>query len=282
MGRRGKLPFAPWGERDHPEADADTDARFKWGLTEHYVDGETVALAEDDPRLDGRVFLGKTLSELIRIVVQIIIILSLGIIRGANVATGLIGAVANIGIAIRLSLWFLAFSNTIALITRDPESTIIAANMLQLPLLFVSSAFLPVGSIPSYIQTVATYNPITYGVDATRAIMLNADVIAVLDVTTFGGSGTRSSRRWQSWWSSTCSGRRRCLHDQSRLECERPMIAQLADTIAQRGRYTISTPVNSNRAPPSRLSVTAMSQPWASAIRSTIVSPSPVPSVVVV
>jgi len=57
MGRKGKLPFAPWGDRDHPDADAETDARWKWGLSEHYVDGETVALAEEDHRLDGRVFI---------------------------------------------------------------------------------------------------------------------------------------------------------------------------------------------------------------------------------
>lgn len=52
-----KLPFSPWGDRDHPEADADTDARYKWGLSENYVDGETVAIAEDDPRLGGRIFI---------------------------------------------------------------------------------------------------------------------------------------------------------------------------------------------------------------------------------
>lgn len=56
-GESGKLPFAPWGRRDHPEADPDEDARWKWGLSENYVDGDTVAIAEEDPRLDGRVFL---------------------------------------------------------------------------------------------------------------------------------------------------------------------------------------------------------------------------------
>lgn len=57
MGHREKRPFAPWGDRDHPEANADKDARYKWGLEENYVDGETVEIAEEDPRLDGRVFL---------------------------------------------------------------------------------------------------------------------------------------------------------------------------------------------------------------------------------
>lgn len=57
MAHVGKQPFAPWSDRDHPEADADEDARWKWGLNGNYVDGETIALAEDDPRLDGRAFI---------------------------------------------------------------------------------------------------------------------------------------------------------------------------------------------------------------------------------
>jgi hypothetical protein len=57
MGHIDKKPFAPWSDRDHPEADSDEDARWKWGLTENYVDGETVAMGEADDRLDGRAFL---------------------------------------------------------------------------------------------------------------------------------------------------------------------------------------------------------------------------------
>ncbi|WP_254766523.1 hypothetical protein [Salinilacihabitans rarus] len=57
MGHVEKKPFAPWADRDHPDADPDEDARWKWGLEENYVDGETIAMAEVDPRLDGRAFL---------------------------------------------------------------------------------------------------------------------------------------------------------------------------------------------------------------------------------
>ena len=32
MGHIGKKPFAPWADRDHPEADDDGDARWKWGI----------------------------------------------------------------------------------------------------------------------------------------------------------------------------------------------------------------------------------------------------------
>jgi len=59
MGRRAgeKMPFAPWGDADPDDADPDDSPRWEWGRTENHVDGDTVALAEDDPRLGGRVFI---------------------------------------------------------------------------------------------------------------------------------------------------------------------------------------------------------------------------------
>jgi len=69
MGHVEKKPFAPWADRDAPAPctkdehaaattdECDCDARWKWGYTENYADGETIAMAEVDPRLDGRAFL---------------------------------------------------------------------------------------------------------------------------------------------------------------------------------------------------------------------------------
>lgn len=141
-------------------------------------------------------FLGKALSEVVRIVVQTLIILALGYVlvwldTGGNVGTyietGIVGAAGIIGVAIVFAIWFTAFSNIIALATRDQESTIIGANLLQFPLLFVSSAFIPIRNLPEWVQVVATYNPITYGVDAVRALMLGQDVLSVIEITTFSG-----------------------------------------------------------------------------------------------
>jgi ABC-2 type transport system permease protein len=135
------------------------------------------------------VFLGKTLAELLRIAVQICIILVLGVALGAEVATGVVGALGIVAVGVLFSLWFIAFSNTLAVLTKDQESTIIAANLLQFPLLFLSSAFLPLAALPGWIRTIATLNPVTYGVDAARAIILDADVMTVIEVSLgYGGA----------------------------------------------------------------------------------------------
>jgi len=50
MCHRGKMPWAPWGDADDPApcnehgvpaSECECDARWKWGWTEHYRDGET-------------------------------------------------------------------------------------------------------------------------------------------------------------------------------------------------------------------------------------------------
>jgi ABC-2 type transport system permease protein len=142
------------------------------------------------------IFLGKALSEVVRIVVQTFMILGLGYLLlyldtgaafGDYLQTGLPGVLGIVAVTVVFAIWFTAFSNVVAIVTRDQESTIIGANLLQFPLLFVSSAFLPVNILPGWIQTVAAVNPITYGVDAVRSLMLGQDVMTVVEVTAFSG-----------------------------------------------------------------------------------------------
>lgn len=141
-------------------------------------------------------FLGKVGAEVARIVVQTAIILACGYgllylktgdSPSAFLATGIPGLFGVIGIAVVFAGAFMAFSNIVALVTRDQEATILIANSLTFPLLFVSSAFLPLEVLPGWIQTAATCNPITYGVDGVRAIMLGEDVSTALAVSAFGG-----------------------------------------------------------------------------------------------
>lgn len=141
-------------------------------------------------------FFGKVLSEVARIVVQTLIILLLGYLllvlkHGAAfdqyLRTGVPGIVGVVLVTVIFGGAFMAYSNIIALVSRDQEATIMFANLLTFPLLFISSAFLPLSVLPGWIGTVATLNPITYGIDGVRAIMLGRDVMTVIDATAFGG-----------------------------------------------------------------------------------------------
>lgn len=144
----------------------------------------------------GAMFVGKVLSELVRITVQTLVILALGYgllasktgaSVGEYVRTGLPGLVGIVAVTVIFAGVFMAYSNVVALVTRDREATIMIANLLTFPLLFVSSAFVPLEVLPNWIRTVAVVNPVTYGIDAIRALVLGRDVLTVFDVTAFGG-----------------------------------------------------------------------------------------------
>ncbi|KXB03538.1 ABC transporter [candidate division MSBL1 archaeon SCGC-AAA261F19] len=133
------------------------------------------------------VFLGKTFSELVRIAIQIGIILGLGVLLGAEITTGFPGALGVVGIGVLFSLLFISLTTAVAMVTKDQEAMMSIMLPVMFPLLFLSSAFLPLNALPGWIQTFAKFNPVTYGVDATRAVVLGKDVMEVVNVTCFSG-----------------------------------------------------------------------------------------------
>lgn len=125
-------------------------------------------------------FVGKTLSGAVMTSVQVVIALGLALVLGATVETGLLGMLGIIGIALLFSLGFVALSNIVGLVTQDDDATILATQFLTLPLLFMSTAFLPEDLLPGWVQTVSAFNPVTYGVDGVRTLMLDGWVWSVL------------------------------------------------------------------------------------------------------
>jgi len=56
------------------------------------------------------------------------------------------------------------------------ESLVAVVNLLNLPLLFSSSALLPVTSMPGWLQAIAKINPISKAADATRTLIVQGSV----------------------------------------------------------------------------------------------------------
>ena len=78
------------------------------------------------------------------------------------------------GIALLLLIGY-AFSWVFALIglsSSSPEASNAYGFTILFPLTFVSSAFVPVASMPSWLQPIAEHNPFTTMVDAARALFL--------------------------------------------------------------------------------------------------------------
>jgi len=133
------------------------------------------------------VFAGKATAELAQISLQLLAVIGLAVGMGATLETGAVGVVGIVVVCLLVGLLFMGVSNVIGLLSRDEESLNAATMLFMFPLLFLSPAFLPLSSLSSEVELLATVNPITYGVDAIRALVLDRDVMTVVEVSQFGG-----------------------------------------------------------------------------------------------
>lgn len=117
------------------------------------------------------IVLGRLLSDGLKMVLQASIILILGYLMGATVAAGALG----IGlILLTVAVFGMAWSGVslaVGLSTRSPEVVAALPMVLTLPLLFTSTALVPIGLLPQWMRSVSTLNPISYGTDAVRALI---------------------------------------------------------------------------------------------------------------
>jgi len=125
----------------------------------------------------GSVLAGKLLADGLRMAAQAGIILGIAALLtlvGWRIpfATGVVGVVLIMLLASTFGVAFSGLSNTVALRTKNTESTMMVSFSLTFPLLFLSTALLPRGSLPPWIQTFSTVNPVSYMADAARALIL--------------------------------------------------------------------------------------------------------------
>jgi ABC transporter DrrB family efflux protein len=117
---------------------------------------------------------GRTLADMVSNCTQLVIMIGVGLAAGFNFTSGLGEVVAGIALCLVIGYvfsWVFAF---IGLIASSPEAANAYGFTLIFPITFISSAFVPVESMPGWLQPVAEGNPVTYMVDAVRALFIDA------------------------------------------------------------------------------------------------------------
>ncbi len=117
------------------------------------------------------ILLGRLTSDAFRVVVQSAIILGLAYAEGAFVQTGIIGVLLIFFTIAFFGLAWSGISLAIGMRTRSSETVFAIGGFLTFPLLFLSTALFPINFLPSWVQDVSNLNPISYAVNAIRALM---------------------------------------------------------------------------------------------------------------
>jgi ABC-2 type transport system permease protein/oleandomycin transport system permease protein len=126
------------------------------------------------PTARASVLAGRTLADVVTNMVSITVLLVTGLIIGFSFDASLPEILAGVGL---LLLFGFAFSWIFALIgmsVSSPEAANGIGFTLIFPITFISSAFVPVASMPDGLQQVADANPVSVVVDAMRALWLGA------------------------------------------------------------------------------------------------------------
>jgi len=115
---------------------------------------------------------GRTLSDIATNALSISILLVTGLIIGFAFHTSFVNALAGFGLLLLFGYafsWFLAF---LGLLVASPEAVNSLGFIAVFPLTFISSAFVPVKSMPAGLRDFAEVNPFTIVVDAVRHLWL--------------------------------------------------------------------------------------------------------------
>jgi ABC-2 type transport system permease protein len=119
---------------------------------------------------------GRLGQNLVQVVIQSVVIVVLALVIGVTFPGGPLGVLALAVAAGLLGTAFAALSNALALVARKEESLIGAVTFLQLPLTFMSTAFMQSRLMPDWIRTASDYNPVDWAIRAGReAVSTGAD-----------------------------------------------------------------------------------------------------------
>ncbi len=126
------------------------------------------------PMSRAAVLAGRTLADVGTNAISLAIMIGVGLLVGFSFGAPAGQVIAGIGLMLLFGYafsWVFAF---IGLTSSSPESSQAFGFIVIFPLTFISSAFVPVESMPEPLQAFAEVNPFTITVDAMRALFLGA------------------------------------------------------------------------------------------------------------
>ncbi|APU13611.1 ABC transporter permease [Actinoalloteichus fjordicus] len=147
-----------------------------FGLADDMTSG-IVSRFRSLPVWPGSILLARSLADLVRSAVQLLLILILAAaLLGFRPPGGIPGTIAAWGLALAVGTGLGWIFIAVACRVRDVELMQGTATLLTFPLMFCSNAFIPSEGLPGWLRTAAEINPMSYGIDAARALVLDRPV----------------------------------------------------------------------------------------------------------
>ncbi|MGH3195357.1 MAG: ABC transporter permease [Streptosporangiaceae bacterium] len=132
------------------------------------------------PMARSAVLAGRLVADTGRMLVTILIIVGVGYAVGFRFTNGVVPAIVMVLLATVFGLAICCISAYTGLAIGDEESVQAFGLIWLFPLTFLSSAFVPIATMPGWLQAFANNQPVTYVVDTMRAMALGGPIGASL------------------------------------------------------------------------------------------------------
>ena len=130
------------------------------------------------------VAVGKTLGGATIALIQGVVILLLAPLLGIGISPGTLLKLLPVMFLIAFALS--AFGIFIASRMKTMESHQMVMQLLMFPMIFLSGVFFPVNNLPSWMSVLVKINPVTYGIDSIRQLVLGLQSTTLFELTVLG------------------------------------------------------------------------------------------------
>lgn len=149
------------------------------------------------------IIVGKAVSAGVRSIFQAVLIFVLALVIRINLDLNPLNILGVMLIIVLTGMCFSSLSICLASLFKTRERMMGIGQAITMPLFFASSAIYPVDLMPGWLQWISRFNPLTYVVDALRALLLTGDYshlaidigIVALSVVVIVGLATLAFRR---------------------------------------------------------------------------------------
>jgi ABC-2 type transport system permease protein/oleandomycin transport system permease protein len=145
------------------------------------------------PMARSAVLAGRTTADLVRNGFVMLLMTGVGYAVGFRIGKGLLSFFAAAGVLLLFSYALAWVFSLVGLSAPNSETAQVMAFPILFPLTFASGAFVPVSSMPGWLQAFAHNQPVTAVVDAARALMV--DLPSVVQ----GGSTSMLTLKALAW-----------------------------------------------------------------------------------
>jgi ABC-2 type transport system permease protein len=115
-------------------------------------------------------------ADALRVVAQAAVVLALGVLLGADLSLAPGPLLAGVAALFAFAFAFASISNLLAFMARVPEVMATFVHVVNMPILFTSTALVPARDMPPFLAGVAAYNPLSAAVDVLREALLHGVV----------------------------------------------------------------------------------------------------------